>query len=639
MAGDTLRKFSFMALFAGLFLSSVVLYAQPTFQLEWSDSFSSPRGIGVDHNGNVYVADSNNARVVVYDSNGTPTGASILLPSTVLDVVEGPLDFSIYAATLGADKIKKYDSSLAFITNIGAAIRSHIKLATDSSQNLYSIGSGVNKFDSSGTFIASLPFFGFTPISAAVYDGGGSCILYTLGRIPSFPPPIEVKKSDCAGLGQSTFIPTGILTGASGLAVDASGNVYVIDLTNDQIHSYDPSGVLRFSFGGPGSGPGQFSGPQDLAIAPDGSIFVADTSNHRIQKWGFPPADTDGDGVTDDIDACPSTFDPTNANQDGDAQGDVCDPCPIDPTDTCSPGTQTALYVDNSTDQTISLGSLTDGFRVTIDFDPGALVDGGSAQVFTAELVTEGSISFSDGFSTFGGVSLTDTTAGFFVSGAVTVTFEITQQYIADNFAFPEDLFACFFQGGSCVEETASCPNFDGCIDPFADPVVLTFSVTHFSDYLFGTHFQAVPSTGKLKLEFDTRKSSVDLKQKVDSALLDALIANPSSKVFVVLDEVILLDVLASDFIVKTGDDDGDDDDNDHDGSKQATLKQDNIVVKLNKNRFKLKIKNYDLSQLTLDDSILVTIVVANQLSQADVPKKKVHKNKIKYQNTGKDDN
>lgn len=35
--------------------------------------------------------------------------------------------------------------------------------------------------------------------------------------------------------------------------------------------------------GGPGAGPGQFQNPRDLAFAPDGTLYVADTFNHRIQ--------------------------------------------------------------------------------------------------------------------------------------------------------------------------------------------------------------------------------------------------------------------------------------------------------------------------------------------------------------------
>ena len=43
-------------------------------------------------------------------------------------------------------------------------------------------------------------------------------------------------------------------------------------------------------FGGSGSTPGLFDAPEDVAIAPDGSIYVADTGNSRVQKF-----DAEGD--------------------------------------------------------------------------------------------------------------------------------------------------------------------------------------------------------------------------------------------------------------------------------------------------------------------------------------------------------
>jgi predicted membrane-bound mannosyltransferase/DNA-binding beta-propeller fold protein YncE len=37
------------------------------------------------------------------------------------------------------------------------------------------------------------------------------------------------------------------------------------------------------TFGSPGTDPGQFQNPRDIAVAPDGSLYIADTNNHRIQ--------------------------------------------------------------------------------------------------------------------------------------------------------------------------------------------------------------------------------------------------------------------------------------------------------------------------------------------------------------------
>jgi cytosine/adenosine deaminase-related metal-dependent hydrolase len=54
-------------------------------------------------------------------------------------------------------------------------------------------------------------------------------------------------------------------------------------------------------------------------------------------------ADADGDGIADDLDACPAIFDPPRpldgsrqADADGDAIGDACDPCPLDARSDCA---------------------------------------------------------------------------------------------------------------------------------------------------------------------------------------------------------------------------------------------------------------------------------------------------------------
>ena len=44
------------------------------------------------------------------------------------------------------------------------------------------------------------------------------------------------------------------------------------------------------------------------------------------QITAVPLPDADMDGISDDIDNCPTTFNPSQTNHDGDAMGDACDP-------------------------------------------------------------------------------------------------------------------------------------------------------------------------------------------------------------------------------------------------------------------------------------------------------------------------
>jgi len=52
---------------------------------------------------------------------------------------------------------------------------------------------------------------------------------------------------------------------------------------NARVHQFNAGGTLIRSWGEPGSGPGQFVLPHGICIAPDGRVFVADRENDRIQ--------------------------------------------------------------------------------------------------------------------------------------------------------------------------------------------------------------------------------------------------------------------------------------------------------------------------------------------------------------------
>src|SRR5690606_6614896 len=41
------------------------------------------------------------------------------------------------------------------------------------------------------------------------------------------------------------------------------------------------------------------------------------------------PVDSDGDGIPDDMDNCPTVFNPEQEDADGDGEGDACEPGPV----------------------------------------------------------------------------------------------------------------------------------------------------------------------------------------------------------------------------------------------------------------------------------------------------------------------
>lgn len=73
----------------------------------------------------------------------------------------------------------------------------------------------------------------------------------------------------------------------SALAYDKSGALWMLERKNDKVHKLDAAGNPVLTIGRSGSRNGQFDEPADFAFASDGSLYVADTGNSRIQ--GFSP--------------------------------------------------------------------------------------------------------------------------------------------------------------------------------------------------------------------------------------------------------------------------------------------------------------------------------------------------------------
>lgn len=78
----------------------------------------------------------------------------------------------------------------------------------------------------------------------------------------------------------------GEFDGPQGISVDNLGNVYVADSSNDRIQKFSKSGTFIRAWGAHGSGEGQFNAPVDIAADNSGNVYVTDFANHRIQKFG-----------------------------------------------------------------------------------------------------------------------------------------------------------------------------------------------------------------------------------------------------------------------------------------------------------------------------------------------------------------
>jgi len=78
----------------------------------------------------------------------------------------------------------------------------------------------------------------------------------------------------------------GMFRQVTDMAWDAAGNTYISDgYINSRVAKIDKNGNWLKSWGEPGEGPGQFHTPHSIAVDAEGSVYVADRGNRRIQVF------------------------------------------------------------------------------------------------------------------------------------------------------------------------------------------------------------------------------------------------------------------------------------------------------------------------------------------------------------------
>jgi DNA-binding beta-propeller fold protein YncE len=69
----------------------------------------------------------------------------------------------------------------------------------------------------------------------------------------------------------------------AGIAIDNSGNIYVVETINHRIQKFTSNGNFITKWGSEGKAAGQFKNPKGIAIDNTGNVYVTDTGNNRIQ--------------------------------------------------------------------------------------------------------------------------------------------------------------------------------------------------------------------------------------------------------------------------------------------------------------------------------------------------------------------
>jgi uncharacterized protein (TIGR03437 family) len=221
---------------------------------------NAPSGLALDGNGNLWIADTANARVRVVSSAGqinTVAGGGGQLNSP-LELALDPTNDLLIADAAGY-RIRELVGLQDSLINLAG--NGQLGLGSD---GLPAVSSALNAPNG----VASGP-------GGVIYlaDTGNHRVrrMYASGVV------VTVVGNGSAGFdgdgpGQSTQ-----LSSPSSLCLDAAGNLYIADTGNNRIRMVSPSGNVTTI-----AGPAQLNGPRGVAVDAAGNVWIADTGNHRV---------------------------------------------------------------------------------------------------------------------------------------------------------------------------------------------------------------------------------------------------------------------------------------------------------------------------------------------------------------------
>ena len=285
-------------------LAGEALAATYTFASKWPNQayFCQPSGVAVDSAGNMYIADTNNHRIVKMNSSGTVVAAwgskgsgqgQFKYPQGVAVAPTG----EVFVCDTANNRIQVLDSSGTYLRQWGSRGSGDsqfdwpLSIAVDGT-NVYVADTGqyrsgdgyghvVKKFLYDGTFVAKWGGHGSAnglfdcPSGIAV----GTNYVYV---VDTWNQRVQYFNKAGTYLGQFTHSS---LRWPTRCCVDSSGYVYVTNTNGDNYLKFSATGTLQGTYGGFGQKDNKLYFPHGIACDSAGMVYVADTFNNRICKW------------------------------------------------------------------------------------------------------------------------------------------------------------------------------------------------------------------------------------------------------------------------------------------------------------------------------------------------------------------
>jgi sugar lactone lactonase YvrE len=287
----------------------------PPFLVEWGHfgtgpgEFNRTADVAAGISGTIYVADFVNSRIQRFASDGTfldtwptpPVGNAAVLPRSIA------LDSSdnVFVVDQPNSRILAYTAAGALLTTWGSfgtadgQFRYPSGIAVGSDDHVYVADSNnfrVQEFTGSGLHVRSIGSFSVPSVQLGLLGG---VAVDQQGNI--FTSELNLDRVTKISPGGSLVSRWGT-TGSTGgqfdspgdLCVDPAGNVYVLDQifpsfepSNHRAQKFTNDGAFLSDWGGLGNAAGEFNDPHGIAADGLGGIYVADTFNDRVQKFGI----------------------------------------------------------------------------------------------------------------------------------------------------------------------------------------------------------------------------------------------------------------------------------------------------------------------------------------------------------------